>query len=346
MNIILYFKRAYYLKMVCEEKISKEDVATIYSTSVENVEKAVKDYKNKKNPLRLTDSRTRHETIQTLISFLSIVLVLLTLFEMQAERNAAYYPNIAFDSQWSGVKFAWDKNHTILDDSQLEEQQRKQLETWHDSAKRDFFVDARVQNTGVGMAKEAYINWHLKENISAVQEIFSNISDISFTVYTHDIVVETKYEDPFGVSTIGHDSEYLGFIATDINEYKHVYIPPLYTKLYEIACSYDLWRDFPNYRFTVEYKDVQGKEYKKTYTIQYRNPFIREEEDGSGVALTNFVIIEDENNPFDSGFLSEIIKNWSLIIGAIILIIGFLFSIDYISRMRRVEHDSKTEESE
>ena len=297
MNIVRYIMRNYYLSKICEESITKEEVADIYSTTIENVEKAVHEYKDTKNPFKKMDRQTKQGYLQILISFVSAMLVLFTLFEMQAERNAAYMPNISINSP--GIKFAWNQDRILAKDiSGIMDEKKDIWEAYGSSYAQGLIVKMNVQNTGVGVAKDVCVDWLHVENIPSFQKAFSGNNDISVYVEKNQLIIDIK--DGMTMGSFFPESERLefGFLSADLTNSQELVIPDEYIHLYELLYAYQLWDNIPDIRFNVIYKDVQGEIYTKTFVIHPQPEMVIMAPENQGFGIVNLSIKEQKTEHF------------------------------------------------
>lgn len=116
----------YYLKKIHKGQLTPHQVADILDTTVETVNSAYNDYCQEQNPFRKKNFELKNATIEIVISIISTLLVLLTLFEMQAERNATYLPDISLNN--TEVAIAWDENGLPYISDEAEEVFSKMLD--------------------------------------------------------------------------------------------------------------------------------------------------------------------------------------------------------------------------
>ena len=297
MHPFLYFKKSSYLKQIDNDEKTIEEVAEIYSTSPENVEEAVKEYKARKNPFRVGDVQIKLRIFEIGISIFSAMLVLFTLFEMQEERNAAYMPSISFNCE--DLKFAWDENNNLIND--ISNQKESLLAVWDtfgDSYKSGYSVNLSVQNTGVGVAKEVYVNWLYEDNISAFQSIFLNEEKISLTMKDSFIYFELENGLVIGQPYSKQGRYHYGFLSPDLDKTESLSMPSIYAQLYQLTGAYGFYNTLPNIKFSVEYKDVQGEKYQQNFTIKpsIRYAFIKK--DNSGVCFLDLDVSEKKKEHF------------------------------------------------
>ena len=300
--------RNYYIRKVCDGTIKEDELANIYATSIDNVKKAVIDYKARRNPFRQADKQMRQGAIQVVISLFSIILVLLTLFEMQAERNAIYKPNIS--TKCPGIKFAWDDNHSITSDTSFltEDVELRNWEREKDSYVLDDYVDMVIQNIGVGVARDVSVNWMYKKNYDALMGAISTIDDVPVTITAPiGYMTHLPYRVDFGVfiSEEGqeqiitchpnNESEYkYSFISPDLTNTETLSVPYDFIHVIKIICAYELWDNLPNLHFNVEFKDVQGEIYSKSFIIKPELEEAIQNPEGHGFATVSLNLVEEK----------------------------------------------------
>ncbi len=291
MNPILLLAKKYYLKKISQGKLSKEYVARLYSTSSENIESALLEYKSRKNPFRKKDDSIRQGRINIIVSVVSSIFVLFTLFEMQAERNLAYMPNVYVNS--SGVKFRWDQSHDIFsNDVEMTEEDQKLWKA--NDYTQGLIVNFAIQNTGVGTATEVSVDWLYEENVRVFQQFFSENDNIAVDI--EDNILSVQYQGLTIGKPISKKGQYVyGFLTSDPNQKEMITIPDTYVLLYEYAYANFLHESIPHIRFILNYKDIQGKNYSKTFTINPSPELVIMHPDGHGVGAVNFVITEEQD---------------------------------------------------
>ena len=291
MKPILYFMKNYYLNKLCKEEVTKEEVANLYDTTIENVEIAEKEFEKRKNPFRKIDNTRKQGIIQILISLISTVVILATLLEMQEERNATYMPNISINCP--GIRCIWNDKHLLSNDVSFIDDDY--LDVWNeegDSYVDSTLVDVEVMNTGVGVAKDIYIDWRYTENYAAFGDTFSKCDDIKF-----------KTDDYMAYAELENGSEWFytfeeglvhqfGFLSADLNNKESFTIPYSYIELYKIGISYNMGHELPVLRFDVVYNDVQGELYRKEFSISPYLKFCYMSEEGHGMSIYDLRVSE------------------------------------------------------
>ncbi|RHT97924.1 hypothetical protein DW711_19985 [Ruminococcus sp. AM27-16] len=88
----------YYLKKMQNGELTNQQVADILNVTVNTVNSEYNDYIEKQNPFKKKSFEYKNAIIQITISIISTFIVLFTLFEMQAARNATYLPDISLSN--------------------------------------------------------------------------------------------------------------------------------------------------------------------------------------------------------------------------------------------------------
>lgn len=314
MRYIPWFIRRYYLRKIHKHNISIQDVATIFNTSSDNVEKALEEYEKSLNPFKKVD----REVIQIVVSVLSVILVLLTLIEMQAERNAAYLPNISVNG--FKLQFIWDENGMITNNpDSLSEKNRL---VWDNLCSTSLqgtittIANLEIQNSGVGVAKDVYVDWLYEDNLAAFQKAFSGCDDVSIEYNNEQIIISINKEP--GNMTIGtfyhNGSESLfSFLTNAFDSSETVRIPNQYVVLYELAYAKDLLDRIPMIRFIISCNDIQGEQYRKEFILKPEPELVLVEPNVAGFGSVEFRVVESNNE-----HISILSRSWYVGIGIII----------------------------
>lgn len=324
MNPILHLLKKHYLKKLEQGKISKEYVAHLYSTSPAEIEEAFDEYKEGKKPFKKSNEEIKQGTINIIIQFVSTIIILLTLFEMQSERNLAYMPNVHINS--TGVKFAWDQNHDInINLAEMDEQER---DVWNGSQyATGLVVNSAIQNTGVGTATEVYVDWLYEENVRAFQKFFHDKDNITVEINNNLFVIEYN-----GLS-LGHfiskNKKYIyGFLSSDPNQKESLTIPNPYVFLYECAYANFQHESIPEVKFLIQYNDIQGKTYSKRFTIKPSPDFVTMHPEGHGFGVVNLIVSEEKHSTLN-------ILIYLIATAVVLLIVAVICIADWILRKNK-----------
>lgn len=336
-----YLARKHYLREIDKGRITVQEVAVYYNTSVKNVEAAYTEYVNSKNPFQKSDHQVVKWIIETFISLLSVLLVLFTLFEMQEERNAAYRPNISLNS--AKIIFAWDENGSFVNDYSLLTDRFGMADSLERYFK-GFNVNIPIQNTGVGVAKDVCVDWNYEENLAKFQQLFEESAGVTVAVAGNQIFIESN-----GLtmgSFFSDEPLYLfGYLQNSFEISETIQIPHYFVELYELAYSNGLWRSIPEIRFRIICKDVQGEEYSKWYIISPTPELVASHLEGGGAGMVKLGIYElrqdhlsitDRALLLAVGFIAGV--GVCLLLGASCCLVAFLVA----RRKRRKSHNNPT----
>lgn len=157
-----FFKHTgnYYLKKIQKGQFTIQQVADTLNTTTSIVNAAYIKYCEEQNPFKKTSFVFKNATIQICISIISTVLVLLTLFEMQAQRNATYFPDISLNQ--TEVAIAWNKNG-LLDTNISDETKQIISKIANTDTQINVPPQLKIYNIGVGTAKDITFVWDTKK---------------------------------------------------------------------------------------------------------------------------------------------------------------------------------------
>lgn len=250
--------KKYYLKMMSRGQITDEQVAEKFNTSVQKVRKAFVGYSKNKNPFRPLNFKFYFEVI-------SILLVLLTLLEMQVSRNNAYLPDIYFNN--TTFTITWDE-YGLTGSDHLEDVLFQNLTSSTDYINE--IPKIKLTNIGVGTAKYIYIEWIHDDNLQKLVDYLYKVNNQATFRYkinngTNTLIVN---ENMYTTSKPYREIAYMKNESED----KIIVFPYEYWECIRESC---INFSDPNVRppfldLLLRYSDVQGKVYtvKKTLTIE------------------------------------------------------------------------------
>lgn len=294
-SIHVAFKRIlpkrFYLSQIRKVKISKYEVAALFKTEVVNVEKAYDKYLEPKNPFKKKFSKKRKFVIQLsvtiLTSLVSTLLVLLTLFEMQADRNAAYRPCITFGK--TELAFAWDNNFRFVDEP--DEYLLGRFNRWkHPDTILNSAPKIKMYNIGAASAKNIDINWYVEKNINQYSK---QIEELGYRIHTNDKkdAIWLDYDDDRYEFDIVNDN-YYDFLLTSPENYVFFTFPEIYVYFFMIHLSlrdnFEItadWLILPNLYLNITYKDIQENNYSINMVMNIDIKDSWNLENGDGYAL-------------------------------------------------------------
>lgn len=275
----MIFKRSqrYYLKKIEEGILTCKQVAEELGISKDIVEKEYKDYFN---PFSDKKAERRSGNIQILISILSALIVLFTLFEMQAERNMAYRPDVyfSFNIPAEGIQNTWNDGGELIEST---------IDTYS--------VPIQLQNIGVGTAKNIDFDWNWDDNLETYTEVinrgkyswvFYNSSQIFLRNMHPEIKDDEEREEICKQETsviFGNyrkSDAHLDYLLSSEDKTQTIWFPYEYYELVQEAILAKKTSFIPAISLDVSYCDIQGKKYQKTYQITPHVTMWQESSDG------------------------------------------------------------------
>lgn len=229
--------------------------------------------------------------IEIFISAISVILVLFTLFEMQADRNASYKPDISI-SDVSDVEVPIVWKGTLPDDP-MDDYSALNLDTFYDEYNFNAPTELMMYNIGVGTAKDISLSWDHRNNIDAFIKAFEDYDDVKI-LHTGDMLhIETPKE------TIGQglgDGYNVEFMLNSTTEYHTVRVPLAYSYLIrELLIRNSDTENFPKLVLNITYSDIQNKVYKKQIYLSIDCIIYTTDMYGNGFCLYGINITEEDN---------------------------------------------------
>lgn len=216
------------------------------------------------------------ETIAILTNvatIISVIVVLLTLREMQIERNNAYRPDIAFEPV--SVHFIWGQHDTYDPSGYLP----------NPFAEGDFnphYLHIPVKNIGVGVAKN--ITYSI-DGLSFV-ELLNYLNELSDeNNYTCDEVngsLLIKNEQWQRVVSVSGHTRVL-YLLPNAEETHDFFVPDVYLQLLKevyLSCE-DEPHNIPDISINLSFEDVQGVQYTSKIFLSVSTYFYWDD-DGNG----------------------------------------------------------------
>lgn len=285
------------MRKIYKNTASKQDIALLYNTSVENIERATKEYEESINPFKKADTGRRQGAIQIAVSVISAVIVLLTLFEMKEGRNATYLPNMSVNG--FNLQFIWDKNGIATSDPDVfSEETRVLWDSFVTTNPQGEKANLEIQNSGVGVAKDVFVDWYYDNNLAAFQNTFSGCDDISIDYNNWQVVIsikDTSSKEPLLTVGMLHPNGWnalFSFLPTAFDSSESIRFPQEYLELFKLAYAKGLLDRIPTIRFALMCKDVQGEQYIKEFIIKPEPVLVTLAPDGTGFGSVEFRVIE------------------------------------------------------
>ncbi len=319
----------YYLKKIQKGYLTTHQVAEILNTTIDIVNSAYDDYCKEQNPFKKRNFDFKNAVIQITISIISTFLVLLTLFEMQAERNATYLPDISLSNTVAAI--SWDKNGLPCITQEAEDIVSK-------LADEDTIINKlpqiKIYNIGVGTAKNICFNWDTNRNMKAFMDVLNPCDDIDTSYDGNMLHLKTPtIEQGIGQS----DESQFDFLLNSTQEFETLAFPySYYTLIKETYIRTDN-KEIPTLYLSVSYLDVQGKAYNRTIQINTDISFLEQNPDGSGFCIYTLTSIKENKSMlsfnslnFDSNTLIAITSIFAVIISIVSMIFTVIFSFQQL----------------
>lgn len=282
----LRYTGRYYLKKIKQKKMTDQQVADILEIDVNRVNKAYEEYCIERDPFRKFKFEYISTAVQIVISLISVFLVLFTLFEMQAARNATYLPNVFFGD--SEVAITWDENGLPVTNDDI-------MDIVSAMSGEDATINKvpkiEIYNIGVGTAKDISINWNVKRNIEQFVDVLNCYEGIEIALDKNMVHIENN---EFAIGSWLPDNNHIDFLLNSTEEFETIDFPfPYYELIREVYIRADS-REMPSIYLSVSYSDIQGKVYSKNIRIDANVSFLMQNTDGSGFCVFDLVATTEQ----------------------------------------------------
>lgn len=223
------------------------------------------------------NSLSLKETITMLTNFatiISVIVVLLTLREMQIQRNNAYRPDIVFETV--SVHLIWGQH----------DEDHYPGYSPNPFAKGDFnphYLQIPSRNIGVGVAKNVTYSF----DVSSFTQLINYLNEISdennYTYHEIDgaLLVKNGYWERW--TSIPYNPRVL-YLLPNAEETYDFLIPEAYLELLEnvyFSCG-DEPHNIPDIEINLSFEDVQGVRYTSKVFLTIGTYFYWEDDDGNG----------------------------------------------------------------
>lgn len=313
----------YYLKKIEKGQLTVQQVADILNITIDATDSAYKKYCDKKNPFK---KRKIDNTIQITVSIISTVLVLLTLFEMQAERNAAYLPDIFLSN--TKVAISWDKNGLPFTSQEAKNIVSKLAD---ENIIINELPQIKVYNIGVGTAKNISFRWNTKQNLNTFINILNSCDDINISYDKNMIYIKTPNTQQ---NIYESEKKQFDFLLNSTQTFETIAFPFSYYTLIKEFYIRTENTVLPPLYLTASYTDIQGKVYNQSIQINADISFLTKNPDGSGFCIFNLTSIKENRtmNSFEplnlnSNTLMAITSVCAVLISIISMFFTIIFSL-------------------
>ena len=269
-------------------KLTNEETAENAETEVAEVEAADTEPTKENNSSQSEYREQKNFRIQLIVSvvtaLLSTLLVLFTLFEMRAERNLAYQPSISLGR--AQVALAWNADST-LNDAPCEDLMAQILKNKNDETQLNAVPKFRMYNIGAGNAKEAKVVWDYVANANNYVSVLNQRNyKIAYSGDTY--IVHDGY---YGQLT---SDEFYGFILNSPENGETLALPDGYFYLIKLLAESQSTAivgeySFPAIQLTIEYKDIQNKNYKTQVSLSVQIQSAQVEYTGEGYCIIDII---------------------------------------------------------
>lgn len=331
---ILKHTGRYYLKKIQKGYLTTNQVADILNTTIDIVDSAYDDYCKEQNPFKKKSFDFKNAVIQITISIISTFLVLLTLFEMQAERNAIYLPDISLSN--TKVAISWDKNGLPCITQEAENIVSKMA----DDTIINKLPQIKIYNIGVGTAKNISFNWDTQRNMKAFMDVLNLCDDIDISFDGNMLHLKT----PSIEQGIGEpDKSQFDFLLNSTQEFETLAFPFSYYTLIKEAYIRTDDKEIPTLYLSVSYSDVQGKAYNRNIQINADISFLEQNPDGSGFCIYTLTSIKENKTMTSFNLLNLDSNTWiaiTSIFAVIISIISMIFTV--VFSFQQLKHNKNS----
>lgn len=274
--------KKYYLEQIRTAKMTYHEVAEIFDTSAENVQKALIEYEESRNPFRKPEYKWV-SIVEKIVSIISVLLVFFTLREMQIERDHSYLPDICF--QKTSFALTWDKNGLISPESE---------EKWLLKGFEQLDIlgilpneipRIELVNIGIGTAKSIHVEWKHKDNMKALSEYLYEFNQEADFSYHFDANCLNFYSDKSVFRVPAKPFLDVAYMKTE-PQGDYLWFPEEYwTCIQQICRNYMPKQNglvLPNLEVMISFKDIQGKEYQIKKKLKLEVEMLVLDPSGSG----------------------------------------------------------------
>ena len=272
----------------------------------------------------LQHHKDRNMLVQTIVSVVSTLLVLFTLFEMQAERNAAYRPSLSIGN--TEIAFVWDSEKALVNPDEISEDISRFIDgttTINRTPKIDIY------NIGVGTAKAVEFEWNNEENIDQLIQALEKYCDIHITIDNNGLLSMEK--DTRKITTGLPAKTTFEFVSNSTENTYSIVFPDLYYYFMAQLCSHVPLSELDiHFSLIISYCDIQGKSYSENIILTPKQYFSTYSEDNSGFGIYTLFSEESKTMEYlniDNDTLIAITSVFAVVISIISIVFTTIFSI-------------------
>ena len=273
--------------------------------------------------------------IEIIISITSTALVLFTLFEMQAARNASYRPDITLGL--TQVFITWNTEITESNNPNMGSISTPSYQ----GIDLDSVPSINLYNIGVGTAKDIIISWNHPNNFSQFVKALEPYNDIQIQHIENNLYVETRSQHTeYGLE----QNTKFDFMLSSSEEYYTIKFPIYYFNLYKelfIRTPYNT--SFPRLSLTISYTDIQNKSYSKNISVHIKPVLYEVTELSNGSCHFLLEFVEEDNSMSTFGPLiitGDTLSAIASICAVIVSIISIIFTVYYSKKQNEHNRNS------
>ncbi len=221
-------------------------------------------------------------SVTVILTFITTIIILFTLFEMKQQRKAVYLPSLVFEN----LHFIIDWDIEKKDPNEFEFRDKPQKEK---SQNDPFFPKIKVYNIGFGSAKKIKINYSFDYKRFREQfELLINNEKLLWSLDFSDKYVKMESDDYSAQFSILDEEIQINFILPSNIQYEPNFISLpnffsiAYPRILYVAFLFEqtykeqnlrLLKDFPEVQMKLSYQDIGNNMYEKNYSIKFFNYF-------------------------------------------------------------------------
>ncbi len=203
-------------------------------------------------------------------SIISVILVFITLKEMQIQRDNTYLPNIIFETKQ--VDLVWGNQEYIHENPFIISTENVNPTS----------IEIGSLNIGVGVAQNICFSFSESSFTDLLELLIALDTENKYSYKTSKNSMEIKVNDK---TTIYSSSETKKpFLLPNAEEKFSIYIPFHYTKLinriYEIGNGELI--DMPDIQLNIIFNDIQGKQYNELVFLAIKPLYLVSDMNGNG----------------------------------------------------------------
>ena len=236
------------------------------------------------------------QIIMAILTFLSLVGVILTLREMQKDRDTAYKPTILINP--IDFQIAWNANgeeewlsslpdesnnsYTVNGDGSITGTIHLPVNIFPDDGLESF----TVVNIGIGAAKDIYFKWD-ENNIQYLCDYLAECDPSKTEFCTFGESAAFSFDERIVVTDVDRDIR-LMYMLPEAKETYTIPLPTAYSVLIHEIMKCTALAEPPHIILYAEYSDVQGKSIRDVFYVVINRAYYEIAADNSGNASYQF----------------------------------------------------------